>query len=148
MKVCTSEYEGGACCLVAGHRGVHMHANGGTWEKAIAALSTFTKADAGKPPLSRLPRVALEQTARVLAYGAVKYGWENWHECPLSDVRRYHDAALRHIVADANGELLDPESRLPHLAHAIASLMFIMGIREAKFTPSKPTAVPGTFIDE
>lgn len=145
MMICTAEYEGVTCSLVAGHKGEHMHANGRTWMPVVAP-TTFTKADSGKPPLSRLPRAALEQTALVLEYGARKYTWDNWLKC--DDVRRYHDAALRHIVADASGEPLDLESRLPHLAHAIASLMFIMGIRERRLTSSKPTAMPETFDDE
>jgi hypothetical protein len=66
--------------------------------------------------LSLLPRKGLEAIARVYAFGAQKYAAHNWR-------RRYEwskstDAAMRHIAAFNDGETNDPESGLPHLAHA------------------------------
>jgi len=83
------------------------------------------KYDDGKPPLALLDRYALEQTALVLAFGARKYGTHNW-------VKGIHylrliSAALRHIFAFLWGEDLDPETGLPHPAHAMCCLMFLLG---------------------
>lgn len=87
------------------------------------------KFDMGKPPLSLLPRAALEAEAMVLAYGANKYGRDNWRLG--MDHSRLLDACLRHIVAYAEGEDIDPESGLPHLAHARCSLGFLLHYRAA-----------------
>ena len=47
----------------------------------------------------------------------------------FTDARdRYLAAALRHIVTHRQGARLDDESGMPHLAHAIASLLFIMAL--------------------
>lgn len=85
---------------------------------------TGNKYDDGKPPLSLLDRYALEQTAQVLAFGARKYDAHNWR----GGIRysRLSDAALRHLHAFIDGEDDDPESKLPHLAHAMCCVMFLL----------------------
>lgn len=85
---------------------------------------TGRKDDGGKPPLGLLPRYSLEQIAAVLGFGAEKYGAHNWREDIA--VQRNLDAALRHIYAANEREDTDPESGLPHLAHAICCLMFAL----------------------
>lgn len=63
-----------------------------------------------------IPVKGVAAIARVFAFGAEKYDDHNW--------RRGYEwgkslAALnRHIDAFADGETCDPESGLPHLAHA------------------------------
>ena len=86
----------------------------------------FIKHDAEKLPLDLLPVDVLEQVAKVLAHGAKKYSPDNWVKCP--SLRRYYAAALRHLFAWAKGEDLDPESGLPHLAHASCCLLFLLGL--------------------
>lgn len=63
-----------------------------------------------------LPKKGVAAIARVFAFGAVKYAAHNWR-------KRYEwdksiDALQRHIDAFVDGETFDPESKLPHLAHA------------------------------
>jgi len=83
------------------------------------------KWDRGKPDYSLLPWGALEEVVRVLSYGAEKYSRDNWRRVP--DMKnRYLAAALRHTSSWARGEERDRESHLPHLAHAIVSLMFLL----------------------
>ena len=82
------------------------------------------KYDAGKPPLSRLPREFLEQTAKVLEFGAKKYAWNNWKKG--ISYHRVLDAAMRHLTAFADNETIDPESGLSHLAHASCCLAFLL----------------------
>ena len=82
------------------------------------------KFDAGKPPLSLVSRVALEEEARVMDFGAKKYGRDNWRKG--MDFSRLTDAALRHIYAFADGEDKDKETGLSHLAHARCCLAFLL----------------------
>lgn len=88
------------------------------------------KHDTGKPPMSLLDRHALEDVARVLAFGANKYAAHNWRQGIAYS--RLLDAALRHLFAFAAGEDTDPESGLPHLAHAGCCVMFLQGMTHTR----------------
>lgn len=72
-----------------------------------------------------MPLDATTAVVRVLTKGAAKYADDNWRKVPNAR-RRYLAAAWRHIVAWASGEKNDPDDGLPHLAHAICCLMFLM----------------------
>jgi hypothetical protein len=82
------------------------------------------KYDGGKSEYGLLPPHALEETVKVLTFGAQKYERGNWIKVPDSK-RRYFDAMERHIWAWKRGEKIDPESGLHHLAHAMCCLMFL-----------------------
>lgn len=82
------------------------------------------KFDQGKAPLSMLPRVALEQEAQVMEFGAKKYGKFNYKKGMKWS--RLLDAALRHVYAYSNGENNDPETGYSHLAHARCCLGFLL----------------------
>lgn len=71
-----------------------------------------------------IPREAMDAMAQVLDYGAKKYSPNNWKQC--DDISRYQDALWRHILAYLDGEEVDVESGLPHLAHAITNLSFLI----------------------
>ena len=78
------------------------------------------KDDAGKPRPTLVQRDmanALQQVLQVAEYGARKYAPGNWLQVPDA-VQRYTDAMLRHQQAHLRGEVRDPESGLPHMAHA------------------------------
>ena len=83
------------------------------------------KHDTGKPPISLLDRDFLEGTAQVMRFGAEKYGRHNW--CKGLSHTRLADAAMRHLIAWAGGEDIDPESGLPHIDHAAASINMLKG---------------------
>lgn len=83
------------------------------------------KFDSGKPEYGLLPPFALDEIAKVLTYGANKYAPNNWRHVENSS-KRYFDAAQRHMWAIARGEVNDPESGMPHAAHAATCLMFLM----------------------
>lgn len=87
-------------------------------------MTTAVKFDAEKPPIGLIPRSALEAEAMVLAFGAAKYGRDNWRKG--MEWQRMIDAAMRHIVAFADGEDIDPESGFTHLAHAKCCLSFLI----------------------
>jgi hypothetical protein len=82
------------------------------------------KFDSGKPRWSLLPEGAVADIVDVLEFGAKKYAENNWQMVPEGRTR-YYDAAMRHIESWRNGELNDPETGLPHLAHAGCCLMFL-----------------------
>lgn len=83
------------------------------------------KFDQGKPQWSLLPWSALGVVVAVLGFGARKYAPNQWQDVPDATTR-YADAALRHLTAWLSGEQLDPESKLPHLAHAVCCLLFLI----------------------
>lgn len=85
---------------------------------------TGIKHDNGKLPMHLLDRHALEQIAAVLQHGADKYAAENWRGG--IEYTRLIAATLRHVMAISDGEDTDPESNLPHAAHACCCLMFLM----------------------
>lgn len=83
------------------------------------------KHDAGKARWDLLPMGATAAVVDVLTFGATKYGPHSWRG--IDDARaRYYAAAMRHLVAWWRGETVDPESGLPHLAHAACCLLFLI----------------------
>ena len=71
----------------------------------------------GKPQLSYILSAphANNALADVFAFGAEKYARDNWKNGlpPLEIV----DSLLRHLEKYVNGEDLDADSQLPHVAH-------------------------------
>lgn len=90
-----------------------------------------TKHDAGKLEWHLLPLAEVEDVVAVLMHGARKYGEDNWQRVE-NGPQRYYNAAMRHLAADRQGQLLDAESGLPHLAHAITSLLFCLHLAKEK----------------
>lgn len=60
---------------------------------------------------------ALDAVSAIGTFGASKYTDHGWLTVPQGH-ERYTSALLRHLCAEGRGELLDPESSLPHAAHA------------------------------
>lgn len=83
------------------------------------------KYDKDKARWDLLPFKAASQVVDVLTYGAKKYAPEDWRK--VDGWRwRYFGAAMRHMVAWIGGERIDPESKLPHLAHAACCVLFML----------------------
>lgn len=87
---------------------------------------TFQKNDQGKLKYTLLPPRALARVVEVLGKGAEKYGANNFLKATSADEHRYLDAVYRHLEACRLEEWNDPETHLPHLAHAICSLLFLL----------------------
>jgi len=78
-----------------------------------------SKLDAGKNRLGMVIggfALALEEVGRVGTFGANKYTPNGWMTVP-DGVNRYTDAMLRHYLAECQGELIDPQTKLFHAAH-------------------------------
>jgi hypothetical protein len=89
-----------------------------------------------KLPLNLFPATAVALGSVAMYNGALKYGRNNFR---MTSVRAsvYVDAAKRHIDAWFNGEEVDPDDGVPHLAAALASLAILVD-----------AGVYGTLIDD
>lgn len=74
--------------------------------------------------LHHLPMGPLLDVTRVFEFGSLKYGDYNYQLGIETSL--FFDAAFRHMAAYWGGEDSDPESGLPHLAHAVANLLMLM----------------------
>jgi len=83
------------------------------------------KFDQGKLDFSLVPVNAWKEIVSVLTFGKKKYGADNWKYVADSS-SRYYSAALRHVTAWREGEVIDKESGKAHLAHAICCLLFLL----------------------
>lgn len=78
-----------------------------------------------KVPMHLWPKTATILGTMGLLDGALKYGRSNWRAVGIR-ASIYYDAIDRHMSAWFEGEDIDPDSGLPHLAHALASLAIIV----------------------
>lgn len=86
------------------------------------------KDDALKPRHDLIAPELPDYVARVLTFGAEKYGERNWEKG--MKWHRPFAALMRHIWAWWSGECYDPETGLPHLAHAACCVMFLLAYEE------------------
>lgn len=92
------------------------------------------KDDREKDRWELIPFDAMRVVVKVLTFGAKKYtrpgsdGAHNWRKVVAEPggVDRYIGALLRHVAARQLGEETDPETGLPHLAHAAACVLFAL----------------------
>ena len=82
------------------------------------------KADKGKLELSLVNPELVKAVAEVRMYGTKKYGdSENWRKV---EPKRYVDALYRHLLAYIEGNEVDEESGLSHLAHMACNISFLL----------------------
>jgi hypothetical protein len=106
--------------------------------------ATGGRLDAGKVRLELLPFDSLWAVAEVGTLGAAKYSDRNWEKGMAWS--RVVGSALRHLFARIRGERLDPETKLPHLAHfawnALALLTYdLRGVGEDDITRGAPVGM-------
>ena len=82
------------------------------------------KADAGKDRIDLMPPEFVTATARVLAFGAQKYGDRNWEKGLLWS--RVFAAQQRHMWAWWSGQDADEETGMSHLWHAACCMAFLV----------------------
>lgn len=72
---------------------------------------------------------ALGLVTEIGTFGAEKYSDNGWLNVPEGE-KRYAEALMRHVMAHWGGEVNDPESGLPHLAHAAWNILALIELRE------------------
>ena len=89
--------------------------------------------DEGKTRWDLLPWDTVEGVAKVLTFGATKYGDHNWQSG--IKIMRLLGSLCRHTFEWLMGRDIDNESGLHHLDHALCNLMMIrwMTMHKAEF---------------
>jgi hypothetical protein len=112
-------------------------------------LKKGIKYDQNKDRWGLLPLEPLRLVVKVLTFGAIKYAPDNWKIVGINKQgtpsQRNYDAAQRHLAEwklfydKEGGEWADPESGLPHLAHAICDLLFLLWheIKRLAYAPKR-----------
>lgn len=88
------------------------------WLELVGKKDTTNKLD-----WSLLPFNELKSVIEVLHFGAKKYSRDNWQKV---NPEEYKKACMRHLIAFYEGEWIDSESNLPHLAHLICNAIFLL----------------------
>ena len=83
-----------------------------------------------KLPLHLWPTTATAHGCLALLDGMLKYGRSNFRAVGVR-ASIYHDAVGRHCNAWLEGEDIDPDSGLSHLAHALAGLAILVDAQAA-----------------
>lgn len=78
-----------------------------------------------------LPIECVEDIVKILTFGAKKYAPNNWQVVENAE-ERYYAALLRHLSAWRQGEKVDPESGLSHLAHILCNVTFLLWFEKDK----------------
>lgn len=100
----------------------HIRANS-AWGRA--AENPKEHAGRQKCPMHLLPPAAMRETANAMGLGATKYGRWNFRETRIN-ASTYIGALYRHVSAWQDGEDIDPESGLSHIAHASACCAILL----------------------
>jgi hypothetical protein len=96
------------------------------------------KFDTDKARYDLIPPEIEEAVAKVLTFGATKYGARNW-ELGM-DWGRPYAALRRHMAAWWSGEEKDPETGMPHTWHAACCIAFIVAFEARGIgTDDRPT---------
>lgn len=80
--------------------------------------------------MSLLPPAGLNEVAKVLTFGANKYGAHNWRSG--IQYSRLLSATMRHLNSFNSGNDLDGESGISHLAHAACNLLMLIEYQTLK----------------
>ncbi len=97
----------------------------GTGSEAVKPTNPKDIVGSDKLPLHLWPATATAYGCLGMLDGAKKYGRANYRAVGVR-ASIYHDATARHLNAWFEGEEHDPDSGLPHLAHALACLAILV----------------------
>lgn len=96
-----------------------------------------------KAPLSCVPMNVVAEIGVGMLEGAAKYGRHNYRGVGVR-ASVYFDATMRHLIAWWEGETIDPESGMHHIAKALTSLTVLRDAQQRGMCdddrppPSKP----------
>lgn len=103
---------------------------------------------AKKPRLTLVPPSGLIYASLAMANGADKYGSYNWREKKVQAMI-YLDAAMRHLQSWQDGEENASDSGVPHLAHALATILILIDAKENDcLIDNRPKAGPAAKLIE
>jgi hypothetical protein len=97
-----------------------------TLPDATEDVGEGVKHDATKPRWDLLPYDAVGHVVEVFTHGAAKYGAGNWDRGIAFG--RLFAATMRHLVARWRGAHTDPDSGLPHPAHAAVNVLMALAL--------------------
>lgn len=83
------------------------------------------RAGRNKARLGLVPAVAFIYESEVMRQGSEQYGEYNWRDTEVNSAV-YYDACMRHLLAYWEGQDIDPDSGMPHMAHVRANAGIIM----------------------
>lgn len=93
-------------------------------------LDGGVKHDESKRRMDLVPTSLMSGVARILEFGARKYGDNNWRKGLKWS--RVYAALQRHLADFWEGNDLDSESGLPHLYHAACNIAFLIEFYEKR----------------
>lgn len=102
-------------------------------------LQTGLKYDGldGKHPMKDrwdlLPIDCVEEVVKILTFGSQKYGDNSWQRVENAP-ERYYAALMRHLSQSRQGQLIDEESGLSHLSHAMCNVVFLLWLEKHKIS--------------
>lgn len=97
-------------------------------ENAVQPCGDENKHDGDKVRLDLVEPSLIDAVGRIRTFGIKKYPDEqSWRKVSK---QRYVAATMRHFEAYRSGELLDPESGLPHLWHVACNIMFLIELEK------------------
>lgn len=125
------------------------------WDESVetdptgrSANEAGAKLDHGKNRLSLVLHGfarAIDAVGKVGTYGAQKYSDNGWRTVP-DGFNRYTDAMYRHLLLEAQGEIVDPETGLHHAAqtawNALARLERLLAEETIEPQPAKKASFP------
>lgn len=93
--------------------------------KDVKTTEAGTRHNSGKTQLSYIldADIAMKGMCDVFEFGAKKYERNNWKKG--LNTKEVMDSLLRHLTSYASGEVLDPESGLPHIDHITCNAVFL-----------------------
>ena len=101
-----------------------------------------------KVPLSGMPAPVLLECGLVKLHGDLKYGRYNWREAGVR-ASVYYDASIRHLMAWYEGEDIDPDSGVHHLAHAMTGLSVLRDSQmRGNWTDDRPMPTEAGWVSE
>lgn len=94
-----------------------------------------TRHNEGKPKWSLVNYNSLVPMIRVLEWGAINYGIDNWKKG--LDKKEILESMQRHLASLMDGEELDSQTGLPHMAHIQCNAMFYNYMKDKENELSK-----------
>lgn len=114
----------------------------------VKCVEKAIKKDQDKAPIHLVPSQCIIGVAKVMGFGQDKYDEYNYRKGEGLDYMRLYDAAQRHMLAWSLGEDIDPESGLPHLDHAAASIMMLSDLQSRGGKNDNRPKLPNFFYND